>query len=98
MDNKGYGIVTRPGTPYKDLLDNAILKLMEGGVLHKLRVKWWKQKRGGGACESKVRNLDLFFENGLYTFLKLGIKIIVNLNEHYVVEIKITKTYTSLDK
>ena len=54
MDNKGYGIVTRPGTPYKDLLDYAILKLMEGGVMHKLRVKWWKQKRGGGACEAKV--------------------------------------------
>jgi len=53
LDSKGYGIATLPGTPYKHLLDNAILKLMEGGVLHKLRIKWWKQKRGGGACESK---------------------------------------------
>ena len=34
------------GTPYKPLIDSAILHLQEGGVLHKLRVKWWKQKRG----------------------------------------------------
>ena len=55
LDSKGYGIATLPGTPYKQLLDNAILQLMEGGVLHKLRVKWWKQKRGGGACSAKVK-------------------------------------------
>ena len=54
MDSKGYGIATRPGTPFKPLLDQAILKLMEGGTLHRLRVKWWKQKRGGGACDAKV--------------------------------------------
>ena len=52
LDNKGYGIATRRGTPYKEYLDNAILKLMEGGVLHKLKIKWWKQKRGGGACQA----------------------------------------------
>lgn len=61
LDSKGYGIATHPSTPYKHLLDNAILKLMEGGTLHKLRVKWWKQKRGGGACESKVKNISFFF-------------------------------------
>jgi len=60
LDSKGYGIATHPSTPYKHLLDNAILKLMEGGTLHKLRVKWWKQKRGGGACESKVKNISFF--------------------------------------
>ena len=54
LDNKGYGIATRPGTPYKALLDQAILKLMEQGVLHKLKVKWWKQKRGGGACQVRA--------------------------------------------
>lgn len=36
-DSKGYGIASRKGTPY--LLDCAILKLMEGGTLHKLRIK-----------------------------------------------------------
>ena len=38
------------GTPYKPLVDLAILHLLEDGVLHKMHVKWWKQKRGGGAC------------------------------------------------
>lgn len=52
LDSKGYGIATSKGTPYKDYLDHAILKLMEGGVLHKLKIKWWKQKRGGGACQA----------------------------------------------
>ena len=32
------------------MIDSAILHLQEGGVLHRLRTKWWKQKRGGGAC------------------------------------------------
>ena len=54
LDNKGYGIATKQGTPYKVRLDQAILKLMESGVLHKLKVKWWKQKRGGGACANKM--------------------------------------------
>jgi hypothetical protein len=31
---------------------------MEGGTLHRLRVKWWKQKRGGGACDAKVAKLQ----------------------------------------
>ena len=53
LDSKGYGIATRKGTPYKAMLDNAILKLMEGGNLHRLKVRWWKQKRGGGACDAK---------------------------------------------
>ena len=47
---QGYGIAMAHGTPYKPLIDSAILHLQEGGVLHKLRIKWWKQKRGGGAC------------------------------------------------
>jgi len=53
LDSKGYGIATKKGTPYKPLLDWGILQLQEGGVLHRLKVKWWKQKRGGGACAGK---------------------------------------------
>ena len=48
MDSKGYGIATKKGTPYKDLLDYAILKLMEGGTLHKLRLS------GGSRREAVV--------------------------------------------
>ena len=49
LDTKGYGIAMS-NPIYKSLLDSAILKLQEDGQLHKMRVKWWKQKRGGGAC------------------------------------------------
>ena len=52
LDSKGYGIPMAPhNSAYKTLIDSAILELQEGGVLFKLRTKWWKQKRGGGACE-----------------------------------------------
>jgi len=77
LDNKGYGIATKPGTPYKQLLDNAILKLMEGGILHKNRVTWWKQKRGGGACDAKgggggVKALQLESVSGVFVVTILG--------------------------
>jgi len=77
LDSKGYGIATKKGTPYKDLLDYAILKLMEGGTLHKLRIKWWKQKRGGGACQSKgggggVSPLGLSSVAGVFLVTMLG--------------------------
>ena len=45
---KGYGIAMAHGTPYKVYIDMAILKLQETGVLHKMKTKWWKRKRGGG--------------------------------------------------
>lgn len=54
LDSKGYGIAMQHNTPYKKLIDNAILKLLEGGDLHKLKNKWWKQKRGGGQCAAKA--------------------------------------------
>lgn len=80
LDSKGYGIATQKGTPYKDLLDNAILKLLEGGTLHKLRTKWWKQKRGGGACLSAgggggVSPLGLSSVLGVFLVTMLGCAI-----------------------
>ena len=36
------------GTPYKNHIDKAILKLQEDGDLHKMKTTWWKRKRGGG--------------------------------------------------
>jgi hypothetical protein len=45
--NQGYGIAISQ-SEYKPLIDSAILHVQESGALHKLNVKWWKQKRGGG--------------------------------------------------
>ena len=50
LDNKGYGIAIKPGSGLKDHLDRAILKMQEDGDFHRLKTKWWKQKRGGGQC------------------------------------------------
>ena len=80
LDSKGYGIATRKDTPYKTLLDQAILKLLEGGTLHKLKVKWWKQKRGGGACDAKgggggVKPLGLSNVSGVFLVTMIGCAI-----------------------
>ena len=77
MDSKGYGIATKIGTPYKPLLDYAILKLLEQGTLHKLKIKWWKQKRGGGACDTKesgtgVKPLGLSNVAGVFLVTMIG--------------------------
>jgi len=52
LDNKGYGIAIKPGTGMKVHLDRAIIKMQEGGDFHRLKTKWWKQKRGGGQCHN----------------------------------------------
>jgi len=80
LDNKGYGIAFRQGTPYKELLDQAILKIIESGELHKMKVRWWKQRRGGGACEDKaasggVKSLGLANVVGVFIVTMVGCMI-----------------------
>lgn len=36
---------------YRNALSTAVLKLQETGKLTKLKNRWWKEERGGGACE-----------------------------------------------
>ena len=77
LDSKGYGIASKKGTKYKALLDWAILRLVEQGTLHKLKIKWWKQKRGGGACEAEksgggVKPLGLSNVAGVFLVTMLG--------------------------
>ncbi|XP_059218523.1 glutamate receptor ionotropic, kainate 2 isoform X1 [Stomoxys calcitrans] len=50
LDEKGYGIAMRKNWPYRDILSQAVLELQEQGILTKMKTKWWKEKRGGGAC------------------------------------------------
>ncbi|CAH0390885.1 unnamed protein product [Bemisia tabaci] len=51
LDNKGYGIVMRKNSYYRNVLSSNVLSLQEKGVLTQLKKKWWKEKRGGGACQ-----------------------------------------------
>lgn len=39
-----------PDSPYRHYLSEAVLRLQEQGKLTALKIKWWKEKRGGGAC------------------------------------------------
>ena len=45
------------GSPYRDLISEAILKLQEDQILQMLYNKWWKQK-GTQTCESDEGKKD----------------------------------------
>ncbi|KAF2364828.1 Ionotropic glutamate receptor L-glutamate and glycine-binding domain [Trinorchestia longiramus] len=51
LDSKSYGIALPPGSPYTNAISSAILKLKETGVLHTLKTRWWKERKGGGRCK-----------------------------------------------
>lgn len=50
LDDKGYGIAMKKDSKYRNILSAAVLKLQETGKLTALKIKWWKEKRGGGNC------------------------------------------------
>ena len=35
---------------YRNALSEGILRMQESGRLAALKIKWWKEKKGGGAC------------------------------------------------
>ena len=37
-------------SPFRTPISSAILQLQEGGQLHIIKEKWWKNKHGGGKC------------------------------------------------
>nr|APZ81409.1 glutamate receptor ionotropic 1 [Adelphocoris lineolatus] len=53
LDSKGYGIAMRQNSSYRNVLSRNVIKLQEKGKLTQLRDKWWKEKRGGGACNAE---------------------------------------------
>ena len=62
------------------MLDNAILKLLEDGTLHRLKVRWWKQKRGGGKCDAQggagaIKSLGLANVAGVFLVTMIGCAI-----------------------
>ena len=82
LDNKGYGIPMKPDSPYKPLIDGKLVELQEGGVFHRLTVKWWKQKRGGGACVGSeaaggVAELGMPNVVGVFVFTVGNMRVII---------------------
>ncbi|XP_074917805.1 glutamate receptor 4 isoform X6 [Chelonoidis abingdonii] len=56
LDSKGYGVATPKGSPLRNAVNLAVLKLNEQGLLDKLKNKWWYDKGecGSGGGDSKV--------------------------------------------
>lgn len=92
LDSKGYGLATSKKSklkrPYRTLLSEGILHLQETGMLHVLKNRWWKERRGGGTCtdDSKgggVTELSLANVGGVFVVLLggLGISFLVAIAE-----------------
>lgn len=86
LDSKGYGIAIAKNSTrkrdYRTELSGAILGLQESGILEVLKNRWWKEKRGGGACDiddsqggEGVKELTLANVGGVFVVLGMGITI-----------------------
>lgn len=99
LDQKGYGIATQQDSPYRAVLSEAILTLQEKGALHRLKDRWWKEKKEGNtSCEVKEQQkssgtaseLGLDHVGGVFVVLGAGalLAIIICLLEFYWKHIK----------
>ncbi|XP_063363019.1 glutamate receptor ionotropic, kainate 3-like [Cydia amplana] len=81
LDSKSYGIGIKKGSPYKKVMDDALLKLQENGELQKLKDLWWKEKRGGGKCgqETKEEEKQLGMKHMTGVFVVLGVGCILGI-------------------
>ncbi|XP_060848999.1 glutamate receptor ionotropic, kainate 3-like isoform X1 [Rhopalosiphum padi] len=79
LDNKGYGIVMKKNASFRNVLSANILSLQEKGKLTALKNKWWKEKRGGGACQDTDNNeaSELSMKNvgGVFIVLCSGVAV-----------------------
>lgn len=100
LDQKGYGIATQQDSPYRAVLSETVLTLQEKGVLHKLKDRWWKEKKDGNSstCEVKEQQkssgtaseLGLDHVGGVFVVLLAGalISVVICLLEFYWKHIK----------
>jgi glutamate receptor, ionotropic, invertebrate len=51
LDNKGYGIGAPSGSPWINIISNAILQLQTFGELPELYQKWWKKEYNNTYCD-----------------------------------------------
>uniref|UniRef100_A0A1I8A843 PBPe domain-containing protein n=1 Tax=Steinernema glaseri TaxID=37863 RepID=A0A1I8A843_9BILA len=80
LDQKGYGIGLPKGSPYREPISTAILRLQETTVLTELKEKWWKKKRGGGICTpQKVTQTELGARSvgGIFIVLLVGLLVAI---------------------
>ncbi|XP_066147480.1 glutamate receptor ionotropic, kainate 2-like [Euwallacea fornicatus] len=82
IDSKGYGIAMASNFQYRKSFNEAILKLQEMGILHRLKNKWWTEMNGGGQCTTEhsssdetADELDLDNVGGVFVVLAVGVVI-----------------------
>jgi len=99
LDQKGYGVATQQDSPYRAVLSEAILALQEKGVLHRLKDRWWKEKKESNiSCEVKEQQkssgtaseLGLDHVGGVFVVLVAGalVSVIICFFEYYWKHIK----------
>uniref|UniRef100_A0A8R1HVC7 Uncharacterized protein n=1 Tax=Caenorhabditis japonica TaxID=281687 RepID=A0A8R1HVC7_CAEJA len=73
IDQKGYGIGLPKGSPYRELISTAILRLQEKTELTELKEKWWKDK--STVCEQPKRKDQDDGESigGIFIILVVGL-------------------------
>nr|APC94261.1 ionotropic receptor 7 [Pyrrhalta maculicollis] len=104
LDQKGYGIAMRKGSPYRKRLSLAILKLQQNHFLDDLKTKWWEERRGGGACSGNKEESEadpLGFKNveGCFSCTVYGtcLAVVLVVFEHFLYVCKVSlRTKTSL--
>lgn len=53
---------------YRNVLSEGVLRLQESGKLAALKIKWWKEKKGGGACSVNFVFSEHSFSHREYRF------------------------------
>ncbi|KAK7863969.1 hypothetical protein R5R35_000081 [Gryllus longicercus] len=80
LDSKGYGIALPPGSPYRKMINWAILKLQQAGELKVLKNRWWVENVPDGCAGQEVDDsaasdspdLDLTNVGGVFLVLVFG--------------------------
>ncbi|XP_034246071.1 glutamate receptor ionotropic, kainate 2-like [Thrips palmi] len=76
LDEKGYGIAMAKNAPYRSALSAGVLRMQETGRMMEMKDKWWKNKRGGGACigptVTDVNELNMDNVGGVFLVLVSG--------------------------
>lgn len=80
LDSKGYGIGTPTGSPWRDKVSNAILRLQENGDIQELYTKWWMHEdKSDIACDNddKKDNNQLYIENVIGVFIVVAFGMLI---------------------
>ncbi|XP_038213872.1 glutamate receptor 4-like [Zerene cesonia] len=84
LDSKDYGIAMPKNSPFKSLIDSAILGLQESGELLALKRKWWEEEDNDAHCEENTESDEdddgsLQMKNTSGIFLVLGVGGVIGL-------------------